>query len=240
VGDNHQRPPASEAALAQATRDYYDARSQVGDAWDGEPAGDLPDVRPEQRRMESALRRVVAGRRALEGGLRRRGHDPHRRRGGHPDRGHRRQRDLPAPGPPGLPLPRALLSAADAFALSALPGDFEAGFACGFFHLVPRRRRAEFLAGFHGRLVPGARVFLCASVTRTLRAKRRLLPSSDGGDVLCNRQLKDGRSYVIVNNDFDQDELQRVFPPLARDLEVEVGDAWWWVSYSLAPGAPAP
>jgi hypothetical protein len=138
------------------------------------------------------------------------------------------------------PSPALSFQRADAFALSALPGDFEAGFACGFFHLVPRRRRAEFLAGFHGRLVPGARVFLCASLTRTVRAKRRLLPSSDGGDVLCNRQLEDGRSYVIVNNDFDQDELQRVFPPLARDLEVEVGDAWWWVSYSLAPGAPAP
>jgi SAM-dependent methyltransferase len=132
------------------------------------------------------------------------------------------------PWPPGV-----TFQVCDAFDLSALPAGFGAGMAGGFFHLVPKRRQTEFLQGFHGRLAPGARVFLDASRTRTERGKKRQFQDPHGPDLLCRRDLKDGRSFVIVNNEFDEAELRRIFGPLGRDLQVEVGDCWWWVTYSI-------
>ena len=64
--ERNDKDELTEAAIAQATREYYDARPRVGDAWDEEPAGDFPDIAPEQRRLEGALRGVVQGRRVFE------------------------------------------------------------------------------------------------------------------------------------------------------------------------------
>jgi hypothetical protein len=40
-------------------------------------------------------------------------------------------------------------------------------------------------------------------------------------------------TFVIVNNDFDEQELRRTFSPVSHDLRVEIGDAHWWVTYSI-------
>jgi SAM-dependent methyltransferase len=233
MSEHDGKTELTEAAIAQATREYYDARPRWGDAWDAEPAGDFPDIRPEQGRMEGALRGVVQGRPALELAC---GTGSMTRVAAavaqsivaidSSDTCIRLAREA-------CSLPHVSFQVGDAFELSALTGDFSAGFACGFFHLVPKRRQLEFLRGFHSRLAPLSRVFLSASRTRTIRAKSRLFRRPNWPDDLCNRTLKDGRSYVIVNNEFDEGELRRVFSPLATDLEIEVGDAWWWVTYSI-------
>jgi SAM-dependent methyltransferase len=221
----------TEEAIARSTREYYDARPEIGDAWNGEPTEKFPDIAPEQRRLEAALREVVRGRNVLEVAC---GTGPWTRFAAEVassilaiDSGEtciRLAREQSA-------RPNVTFQVADAFELAALGGTFTAGFAGGFFHLVPRARQAEFLAGFHARLTPGAPVFLCASHTRTARARRLRFEHPSWPDIFCNRRLKDGRSYVVVNNEFDEAELRRVFEPVARDLRVEVGDAWWWVTY---------
>jgi SAM-dependent methyltransferase len=224
---------SSEADIVRATREYYDARPSLGDAWEAEPAGAFPDVAPEQRRLESALLEVVRGRDVLEvacgtGRLTRLAAEV--------------ARTIVAVDSSetciGLardacPLPNVVFQVGDAFDLSGLRAGFSAGFALGFFHLVPKRRQREFLEGFHSRLAPGARVFLSASHTRTLRAKARRVRDPGSPDVLARRELKDGRSYLIVNNEFDEAELRQVFESVALDLRIEVGQAWWWVSYSI-------
>jgi hypothetical protein len=86
---------------------------------------------------------------------------------------------------------------------------------------------------FHACLAPGARIFLCATHARTIRAKRRLFRAPGSPDLLCARQLRDGRSYAIVNNAFDEHGLRAIFAPVARDLRIDVGDAWWWVTYCV-------
>jgi hydroxypyruvate isomerase len=223
-----------EAAMARATVEYYDGRPVLGDAWDGEPTGPLADVTEEERRMESAMRETVRGRQVLEVAC---GTAPWTRLAAEvatsvlgTDSGEtciRLAREA-GPWPPGV-----TFEVCDAFDLSGLPGGFSAGISGGFFHLVPKRRQAEFLQTFHGRLAPGARVFLCATRTRTERGKKRQFQSPHGPDLLCRRDLKDGRSFVIVNNEFDEAELRRIFEPVGRDLQVEVGDAWWWVTYTI-------
>ena len=132
----------TERDVLQATREYYDARPVLGDSWNSEPVGELPDVSAERQRLEGALQTVVRGRDTLE-------------------------------------------------------------VACGTGEMT---RVAAAVAKFR---VPG------------------------WSDSLSRRQLTDGRSFVIVNNDFDEEELLRVFGPLATDLQMEVGDAWWWVTHSI-------
>ncbi len=221
------------AAIERATRAYYDARPIVGDAWDAEPAGDLADPRPELRRLEEDLRRVVRGRRVLEvacgtGALTRVAAEVKASvlAIDASETCIRLARERAVPGD-------VRFEVGDAYDLAALPADFSAALAGGFFHLVPRRRRGAFLDGLESRLLPGSPVFLCATRARTLRAKKRAFPHPDGSDTLSRRQLADGRAFVIVNNELDASELRELFGPRGRDLQVVVGDAFWWVSYTI-------
>jgi hypothetical protein len=66
-----------------------------------------------------------------------------------------------------------------------------------------------------------------------MRAKSRQFRFSGRPDSMSRRQLTDGRSFVIVNNDFDEEELWQIFGSVAHNLRVEVGEAWWWVTYSI-------
>jgi hypothetical protein len=66
MSEHDGKSEVTEAAIAHATREYYDARPRLGYAWDAEPAGDFPDIRPEQGRMEATLRGVVQRRPTLE------------------------------------------------------------------------------------------------------------------------------------------------------------------------------
>jgi SAM-dependent methyltransferase len=233
MSEHDGTPELTDVTIAQATREYYDARPTLGDAWDAEPPGVFPDIAPEQRRLESALCAAVQGRDVLEvacgtGQLTRLAAEGARSilAIDSSETCIRLARD-------GCSFPNVVFQVGDAFDLSGLPAGFSAGFASGFFHLVPKRRREEFLEAFHSRLAPGAQVFLCATHTRTLRAKRRRFRHPGSPDVLCKRELKDGRTYVIVNNEFDEAELRQVFGPVALNLRIEVGDAWWWVTYSI-------
>ncbi len=213
--------------------EYYDKRPVIGDAWDADPVETFPDPRPEMARWQADLQTVVRGRRTLELAC---GTGSATRVAGMTadsilaiDSGEtcvRLARERTS-------LPHVEFLVADAFDLMALPSDFEAAFACGFFHLIPRARYEEFLAGFHARLRPGARVFLQATHTRTLRAKKRIFRVADCDDAFCSRSLADGSTYDIVNNSFDAATLRGIFEPRVCDLEVHSGDAWWWITYRL-------
>jgi SAM-dependent methyltransferase len=213
--------------------EYYDKRPLIGDAWDGEPIGTFPDPGPEMARWQADLQEVVRGRRTLELAC---GTGSGTRVATETatsilaiDSGEscvRLARERTS-------LPHVEFLVADAFDLTALPSDFEAAFACGFFHLIPKARYDEFLAGFHAKLRPGAPVFLQASHTRTIRAKKREFRVADCDDVFCSRSLADGSTYDIVNNPFDTAILRAIFEPRVRDFDVHVGDAWWWITYRL-------
>jgi hypothetical protein len=56
-------------------------------------------------------------------------------------------------------------------------------------------------------------------------------PGTD--DTFKLRSLADGTQYEVLKNYFTQQELTGLFAPHARDLDVHMGECYWWLSYTL-------
>jgi len=120
------------------------------------------------------------------------------------------------------------VSDGDAYRLADIDGDFDGGLAMQWFSHVPAARRAEFLAGWHARLRPGARVFLGDNVGESA------LRLSGTADTYEPRTLPNGDEYLIVKNYFTKAELRAIFEPAVGDLRVTLGTRWWWLGYRLS------
>ena len=223
--------------LHQATVEYYNLRQVHGDMPHRIPRGPAPDLPDEQARMVKESQAAMRNRRVLEiasgtGTA-------------------TREIAVTAASVTGVEIAPNMLriaresdnpanvtyQAGDAFDLEALnPGKrFNGGFAAGFFHVCPSSRYDEFLAGFHARLEKGAIVFMRSSRPTSPDAVSRLFRVEGHADQYMTRQLSDGSEYVMVENDPSEDEFRRVFEPWSKNLQVHVGNYWWWIRYEL-PG----
>ena len=221
--------------LHRATISYYDMRQVHGDMPHKIPRGPAPDMPAEHARMVSESREAMRGRRVLEvasgtGTA-------------------SREISETADSVTGVELAPNMLRlarknenpvnvnyvAGDAFNLGSLePGErFDGGFAAGFLHTCPTSRYNEFLDGFHARLEQGSTVFMRSSRPTSPDAVSRLFRVDGHPDQYMTRQLSDGSEYVMVENDPTEDELRRVFHPISRNLEIHIGNYWWWIRYEL-------
>ena len=221
--------------LHRATISYYDMRQVHGDMPHKIPRGPAPDMPAEHARMVSESREAMRGRRVLEvasgtGTA-------------------SREISETADSVTGVELAPNMLRlarknenpvnvnyvAGDAFNLGSLePGErFDGGFAAGFLHTCPTSRYNEFLDGFHARLEQGSTVFMRSSRPTSPDAVSRLFRVDGLPDQYMTRQLSDGSEYVMVENDPTEDELRRVFHPISRNLEIHIGNYWWWIRYEL-------
>ena len=127
------------------------------------------------------------------------------------------------------------LALADAYAPPAGPETFDAGLAALWLSHVDRARMDEFLAAFHARLEPGARVLMFDERdhhTRTARATR----VDAAGNRYEGRRLQNGEAYEIVKNLFDDAELAALLTPYARDVVVEDLGRFWAATYHARGG----
>lgn len=118
---------------------------------------------------------------------------------------------------------------ADAYALDAVVGVFDAALAIAWFAHVPKDRHQAFVQGLHQRVGRGGKVFLADE--RYNIGEPEVTPGSKDAYEL--RELGDGSRYSIIDNKFDANELQRIFAPGAQDLEVHVGAEYWWLHYTV-------
>jgi SAM-dependent methyltransferase len=132
--------------------------------------------------------------------------------------------------------PNVTVRAGDAYRLDAIDGTFDGGLAMQWWSHVPYDRHAEFLTGWHARLVPGAPVFV-ADNQLTPPWDERLLRPPGQPDTYEPRELPDGSRYTIVKNYFTAERLRAIFAPYAAgaDVRITMGSRWWWLSYSIGP-----
>jgi ubiquinone/menaquinone biosynthesis C-methylase UbiE len=100
---------------------------------------------------------------------------------------------------------------ADAYALPASLGRFDAAFAGFWWSHVPRQRIAEFLASLHARLEPGARVLFLDN----LYVEGNSSPVSEvdaQGNTYQLRTLADGSGFRVMKNFPTKDELGACLP----------------------------
>jgi SAM-dependent methyltransferase len=115
---------------------------------------------------------------------------------------------------------------ADAYQLSAVPGDFDVAF-CGFWwsHIL-RADIPRFLDGLRGRVGPGTGLIL---------VDNRYVPGSNqpitrtgpDGDTYQQRRLADGRSYEVLKNFPDREQASADLAHVARELTWTDLDYFW-------------
>ena len=239
--DSSDRRPAPDSDnlapenLHRATIEYYNLRQVHGDMPHRKPRGPAPDLPAEQARMVRESQEAMRGRRVLEVAS-----------GTGSASREIAETAVSVTGveiaPNMLDLaagndnpPNVSYLAGDAFDLGSIaPGKrFDGGFAAGFLHTCPASRYAEFLHGFHARLEEGSVVFMRSSRPTSPDAVSRLFRIEGREDQFMTRQLSDGSEYVLVENDPTEDDLKRVFEPKTRNLDIHIGNYWWWIRYEL-------
>jgi 2-polyprenyl-3-methyl-5-hydroxy-6-metoxy-1,4-benzoquinol methylase len=120
----------------------------------------------------------------------------------------------------------------DAYAPAAGPARHDAGLAALWLSHVDLARLDAFVRGFHGRLEPGAAVFMFderASEERRTPASR----TDEAGNRYEMRRLASGERFEIVKNFFDQAELTRHLGPHATALVYRELRCFWILEYRV-------
>jgi demethylmenaquinone methyltransferase/2-methoxy-6-polyprenyl-1,4-benzoquinol methylase len=131
--------------------------------------------------------------------------------------------------PPG----RVRFAEADAYALEGLEGRFDAGLACFWWSHLPKERIPAFLAGWHRRLGPGARVVLLDN--RYVAGSSTPLSRTDAaGNTYQARKLADGTEHEVLKNFPAREELAGVLAGRASGLEWLELPYYWCLAYTIA------
>ena len=97
---------------------------------------------------------------------------------------------------------------------------------------MPLARHVEFFASMHGRLLPGARVFLADNI-RHPDDEDPLIQRPGSPDTYELRTLPDGSQYQIIKNYFTPEQLLLAIPHEIDDVQAHFGQSWWWLTYTL-------
>lgn len=128
----------------------------------------------------------------------------------------------------------AVFVQADAYALHADLGSFNAAFAGFWLSHVPVGRRREFLAGLHRLLAPESVVVLIDN--RFVEGRSTPVSESDPeGNTYQQRQLADGSCHRILKNFPGEAELRAMIEGLGEDAVYRETEHFWTFRY-LTPG----
>ncbi|TMH46579.1 MAG: class I SAM-dependent methyltransferase [Betaproteobacteria bacterium] len=121
---------------------------------------------------------------------------------------------------------------ADAYALSASLGRFDAALAVFWWSHIPLGRIGDFLASLHGRLETGARVLLMDN--RYVDGSSTPICERDAeGNTYQLRRLADGSENRVLKNFPTEAELRAALAPYARDISYRALEYYWLVEYQL-------
>jgi SAM-dependent methyltransferase len=103
---------------------------------------------------------------------------------------------------------------ADAYRMNDIPTGFSAAFSVWWWSHIPRNRIRRFLTLLHTRLLPGG---LVVFVDQLRHGNENGACDSDG-NMLVQRTLPDGRTFEIVKNFPDEEELKKAVQGLAKNI----------------------
>ncbi len=132
-----------------------------------------------------------------------------------------------------LPEYRVEFHQADAYDLRSVAGDFDACVAMFWFSHIARSRMEAFLNQLHHRLSPNSVVFMADNIFVPGLGGELVRPEGSA-DTYKIRTLADGSTERVLKNYFSQTELQQIFQPHGRDLQITIGKCFWWLNYRVA------
>lgn len=125
------------------------------------------------------------------------------------------------------PKNNVVFAQADAYALPAGLGSFDAALAAFWWSHVPRQRFDEFLGSLHARLEPGARVLLLDNLYVEGNSTPVVESDADGNTYQL-RMLADGSRFRVLKNYPSKDELRKV---LGRQVHFRALRYYWLAEY---------
>ncbi len=128
-------------------------------------------------------------------------------------------------------LPHVRFQVADAFTLEGVPGDFNTAFGHGWWSHIPKKNIKSFLTSLHSRLTPGALVLFNDQLPYDGFYRKQ----DNDGNTLEQRILPNTRSFMIVKNFPDEQEIRTALAAFAEDIEYRRvdQDKWWEVTYRV-------
>ena len=60
-----------------------------------------------------------------------------------------------------------------------------------------------------------------------------LIDNANDENTYKNRTLKDGASYQIIKNYYNEEELNTIFRMYSSEIKIHFGKYYWWIKYKL-------
>ncbi|MDX8362624.1 class I SAM-dependent methyltransferase [Cytobacillus sp. IB215316] len=129
-----------------------------------------------------------------------------------------------------LPSNKVLFQQANAYELNKVQGNFNASFANYWFSHIPKNEIEKFLKQLHARVGTGAQIFMADNVyIESIGGS--LIEKAGSKDTYKLRTLENGSQYEVIKNYYNEAELREIFTPYARNLDITIGQCFWWISY---------
>jgi ubiquinone/menaquinone biosynthesis C-methylase UbiE len=120
----------------------------------------------------------------------------------------------------------------DAYQLDKISGNFEGGIANFWFSHIPKFRIQKFLNQLHNKLGSGTTVFMADNIYIKSIGGTLIYKENDPNTYKL-RTLDNGTKYEIIKNYYTEEELKNIFIPVSNDLQIYMGQCFWWVSYKI-------
>ena len=122
---------------------------------------------------------------------------------------------------------------ADAFALDAVPGSFDAAFVGFWWSHVRHADLPRFLAGLHRRLQPGSLVVVLDN--RYVEGSNGPITRTDGeGNTYQSRQLERGTTHEVLKNFPSSDDvLATIEAAGGRRPRIRTLEYYWYATYTV-------
>ena len=133
------------------------------------------------------------------------------------------------PLPPG----KVMFLEDDAFSLLSVPvQEFSGGFSGFWWSHIPKSQIDLFLAAFHAKLVPGARVMF-ADNCYVEGSNHPVSRTDEDGNTYQERILGNGTHYEVLKNFPSRQDLVDAVAAYGTDIDYEAGAYYWRLSYTL-------
>jgi 2-polyprenyl-3-methyl-5-hydroxy-6-metoxy-1,4-benzoquinol methylase len=120
----------------------------------------------------------------------------------------------------------------DAYSLDNVNGNFNAGLANFWFSHIPKSKIKSFLFTFHKKLQPRS-VIIMADNIYDREFGGEFIEKTNDENTYKNRMLKDGTSYHIIKNYYNEEDLNTIFKMYSSEIKIHFGKFYWWIKYKL-------
>ncbi|CAI8907551.1 MULTISPECIES: class I SAM-dependent methyltransferase [Bacillus] len=131
-----------------------------------------------------------------------------------------------------LPKERVSFHKGDAFELGRFQKTFQGAYANFWFSHIAKEEVTNFLEQFHKVLEKGAMICFADNMYNEGIGGQLLYKDGDENTYKV-RSLASGEHYEIIKNYYTKEELIATFELFAIDLEVHMGECFWWITYTV-------